>query len=139
MGSDAPSQKAEEDAALLKPGTGLLSPFSRRKSSFSGLVMRLGGSRRLSSFDAADGGDSSYDASASPRLMNRASLRIDKNFVATAVILVPDALPEMRSDELEEFKASFVAGEWYDVEMAQLHLGCVLHMYAPCKPSVAAD
>jgi len=55
-------------------------------------------------------------------------LVVDKDFVATAVVLVPDSVGEMGAHDLHAFKARFIKDEFYDIGLAEFHLAVALHI-----------
>jgi len=100
---EAFSLKGDQDEA---PKSTLLSPWRRRKS-----VIR---SHSGSSTSTTQGGTTQGAlGSNSPRSFTRKPLAIDKAFVQTAIVLVPETLDDFPEDELEVFKESLEHEVWY--------------------------
>jgi hypothetical protein len=126
------------DVLKLSPGPStattndsLLSPWRRRKSvirksSFAAAFGQQAGSPHSSTKTATP----RHDLSASTaRKFTRKALTIDRNFVNTAVILVPESMKEFDDSELANFKSRLQPGMWIDLDVAEYLLGCALHIF----------
>ena len=55
--------------------------------------------------------------------------QIDRVFVATALVLVPETAADLTADDLAAFRARLVPNVWYDLDYAEYILGGCLHIF----------
>ena len=55
--------------------------------------------------------------------------QIDRVFVATALVLVPETAADLTADDLAAFRSRLVPNEWYDLDYVEYILGGCLHVF----------
>ena len=115
----------EDDKAAAAPRTSGLgateSPWRRRRS----IIKRAAHSSSSSSSQSLE-----EQHRTSPRdLDHRPSLHVDRLFVATALVLVPEKASEVPLEDLQAFRARLRPNEWYELDVAEFILGGVFHVF----------